>query len=120
MTESYCRTAELELLPGRMVIVTFHPHMGSLLSIIFSGLTADDVLHMTPKFWELHTDNLVTLDGGAFTLLTIQYNLAGGTLAPFAEKRPELRLLMDRIMKFDVSYVTCQTPSFLLTAACYS
>lgn len=58
---------------------------------------------MTPKFWELHTDNIHALDGAAFTLLTIQYNLAGGTLAPFAEKRPELRPLMDKIMKFDVS-----------------
>ncbi|PCH36492.1 acyl-CoA dehydrogenase NM domain-like protein [Wolfiporia cocos MD-104 SS10] len=58
---------------------------------------------MTPKFWEFHTDNIHALDGGAFTLLTIQYNLAGGTLAAFAEKRPELRPLMDKIMKFDVS-----------------
>ncbi|KAI0923359.1 hypothetical protein AcV5_008933 [Taiwanofungus camphoratus] len=67
------------------------------------GLTAYDVQYMTPKFWELHTDNIHALDGAAFTLLTIQYNLAGGTLAPFAEKRPELRPLMDKIMKFDVS-----------------
>lgn len=86
---------------------------------MLAGLTADDVLHMTPKFWELHTDNLVTLDGGAFTLLTIQYNLAGGTLAPFAEKRPELRPLMNRIMKFDVSYVIAKHTDFGLTATCY-
>ncbi|KAH9941951.1 acyl-CoA dehydrogenase NM domain-like protein [Amylocystis lapponica] len=67
------------------------------------ALTAHDTLHLTPKFWELHTDNIHALDSGAITLLTIQYNLAAGTLAPFAEKRPELRPLMDRIMRFDVS-----------------
>ncbi|KZT00998.1 acyl-CoA dehydrogenase NM domain-like protein [Laetiporus sulphureus 93-53] len=67
------------------------------------ALTADDVLYLKPKFWELHMDNIYAMDGGAFTLLTIQYNLAAGTLAAFAEKRPELRPLMDQVMKFDVS-----------------
>lgn len=40
----------------------------------------------------------------AFTLITIQYNLAAGTLAPFIEKRPDLQELMDKILSFEVSY----------------
>ncbi len=43
------------------------------------------------------------MDGAATTLITIQYNLAAGTLAPFAFKRPDLQPLLKRIMDFDVS-----------------
>ena len=67
------------------------------------AMTAEDVLYLRPKFWELHTDNVHSLDAAAFTLLTIQYNLMGGTLAAFAEKRPELQPIMDKVMRFDVS-----------------
>lgn len=38
------------------------------------------------------------MDGAATTLLTIQYNLAAGTLAPFAFKRPELQPILKKIM----------------------
>ena len=48
-------------------------------------------------------DNIMFLDGAANTLLTIQYNLAGGTLAPFSIKRPELQPLMEKIINFEVS-----------------
>ena len=68
-------------------------------------MTADDTLYLSPKFWEFHADNIHSLDGGSATLLTIQYNLMGGTLAPFAQKRPELRSIMDKVMEFEVSYV---------------
>ncbi|KAH9930206.1 acyl-CoA dehydrogenase NM domain-like protein [Fomitopsis serialis] len=67
------------------------------------AMTPEDTLFLRPKFWEFHTDNIHSLDAGAFTLLTIQYNLMGGTLAAFAQKRPELRPIMDKVMKFDVS-----------------
>ncbi|TDL26559.1 acyl-CoA dehydrogenase NM domain-like protein [Rickenella mellea] len=73
------------------------------------ALTAHDVLTLSEKFWELHMDNVAMMDGAAITLLTIQYNLAAGTLAPFAMKRPELRPLLQRILNFDVS------AQFLLT-----
>ena len=48
-------------------------------------------------------DKICILDGSATTLLTIQYNLAAGTLAPHALKRPELQGLMQKILNFDVS-----------------
>ncbi|KAH9832477.1 acyl-CoA dehydrogenase NM domain-like protein [Rhodofomes roseus] len=73
------------------------------------AMTAEDTLYLRPKFWEFHTDNIHSMDAGAFTLLTIQYNLMGGTLAAFAQKRPELRSIMDKVMRFDVS------AQFLLT-----
>ena len=66
-------------------------------------LTPEDVVFMTPKFWAFHVDQIAPLDGAAITLLVIQYNLAAGTLGPFAMKRPELRPLLKRIMDFEVS-----------------
>lgn len=68
-------------------------------------MTPQDVVFMTPKFWQLHMDLMSNVDGAAMTLITIQYNLAAGTLAPFAFKRPELQPLLRSIMNFDVSLV---------------
>ncbi|KAF9250582.1 hypothetical protein LCP9604111_3484 [Penicillium roqueforti] len=67
------------------------------------GLTLKDVLYITPKFWKLHREPLLTLDGGAFTLLSIQCNLFVGTLAPFALKRPELQRILQSALDFDLS-----------------
>ncbi|CDM35884.1 hypothetical protein DTO013E5_5396 [Penicillium roqueforti] len=67
------------------------------------GLTLKDVLYITPKFWKLHREPLLTLDGGAFTLLSIQCNLFVGTLAPFALKRPELQRILQSALDFDIS-----------------
>ncbi|KAH8093147.1 hypothetical protein BXZ70DRAFT_950310 [Cristinia sonorae] len=66
-------------------------------------LTAQDVVFLRPKFWQLHTDQISPMDGAATTLITIQYNLAAGTLAPFAFKRADLQPLLKQIMDFDVS-----------------
>ncbi|CAI7656681.1 unnamed protein product [Penicillium glandicola] len=51
----------------------------------------------------MHTDQLAALDGGAFTLLTIQCNLFVGTVAPFAINRPELQSILQSAMNFDIS-----------------
>ncbi|KOS43312.1 hypothetical protein ACN38_g5798 [Penicillium nordicum] len=67
------------------------------------GLTLKDVLYITPKFWKLHREPLMLLDGGAFTLLSIQCNLFVGTLTPFALKRPELQPILQSAMDFDIS-----------------
>ncbi|KAJ5436751.1 Acyl-CoA dehydrogenase/oxidase [Penicillium cf. griseofulvum] len=66
-------------------------------------LTPTDVLKCTPKFWKIHMDLIGALDGGSFTLLTIQINLAAGTLAPFAKKQPLYRELLDQMLNFDIS-----------------
>ena len=66
-------------------------------------LTPQDIFFLSPKFWQMHMDLINPVDFGAFTLVTIQYNLTAGTLAPFASSRPELHPLLGRIMNFDVS-----------------
>ncbi|KAJ0413496.1 hypothetical protein BJY00DRAFT_296816 [Aspergillus carlsbadensis] len=67
------------------------------------NLTVEDVSYLTPAFWKIHTDPIAAVDGGAFTLVSIQYNLFVGTVAPFAATRPELHSLLLRAMKFEIS-----------------
>ncbi|PYI24352.1 acyl-CoA dehydrogenase NM domain-like protein [Aspergillus violaceofuscus CBS 115571] len=66
-------------------------------------LTVKDVAYLTPSFWKLHTDMIGAMDGGAVTLISIQYNLFVGTVAPFAATRPDLALIVQQAMKFDIS-----------------
>ncbi|KAL2830464.1 hypothetical protein BDW59DRAFT_17850 [Aspergillus cavernicola] len=67
------------------------------------NLTVEDVLYLKPPFWKLHTDIIGAMDGGAITLISIQYNLFVGTVAPFAMTRPELQSVLERAMKFEIS-----------------
>lgn len=69
-------------------------------------MTLEDVHYLTPKFWNAHTDNIVTRDTTAQILVTIQYNLVAGTIAPFALERPDLRPLMDQILNFEITSVS--------------
>ena len=69
------------------------------------GLTIDDVLTLSPKFWEIHQDPIVALDGGAMTLITIQVNLTSGTIARQAVHRPELVPLVDDLLSYRKQYV---------------
>ncbi|OQE13097.1 hypothetical protein PENFLA_c054G09892 [Penicillium flavigenum] len=67
------------------------------------GLTINDILSLTPKFWKSHMDAIIIRDIVAHILFSIQYNLVAGTIAPYALKRPDLRPVMDKILNFDVS-----------------
>lgn len=67
------------------------------------GVTLEDCLHMTPKFWAVHKDGIIVRDAVAHILVTIQLNLVAGTVAPFALKRPDLHPLMKEILNFDIS-----------------
>ena len=71
------------------------------------GLTIDDVLTLSPKFWEIHQDPIMALDGGAMTLITIQVNLTSGTIARQAVHRPELIPLVDDLLNYRKQYVRC-------------
>ena len=62
-----------------------------------------DVTTLSEKFWELAADFIGAIDPSTTIFLTIQYNLAAGTLAPFVDGRPELRPLMTKILNFDIS-----------------
>ena len=70
-----------------------------------ADMSIEDVLSLSPKFWQLHNDPVCLLDGGAFTLLTIQFNLCAGTVARYARRRPELTPLVEDLLRFRKQYV---------------
>ncbi|GIK06687.1 hypothetical protein Aspvir_002337 [Aspergillus viridinutans] len=67
------------------------------------SLTVEDILLLSPKFWKLQTDPIAAVDGGALTLISIQYNLFMGTVAPFAASRPDLQWILQRALSFEIS-----------------
>ena len=71
-------------------------------------LTAEDILNVSPRYWEFHTDPILTMDGSVGTLLTIHYNLAVGTLAMFARGRPDVQRSLRRMLTFQTSCVPGQ------------
>ncbi|KAI0633883.1 acyl-CoA dehydrogenase NM domain-like protein [Trametes polyzona] len=64
------------------------------------NLTIDDILSLTPKFWQLHNDPISAMDFGAMTLLSIQYNLCAGTIARYTGRRPELIPLVEDLLQY--------------------
>ncbi|KAJ7104520.1 acyl-CoA dehydrogenase NM domain-like protein [Mycena belliarum] len=73
------------------------------------GLTVDDIVKTSRKFWIMHTDPVWTLDGAAGTLITIQINLCAGTLGMYIKSRPDLQEVLDDILQFKVSGQFCLT-----------
>ncbi|KAH9019393.1 acyl-CoA dehydrogenase NM domain-like protein [Lactarius pseudohatsudake] len=73
------------------------------------ALTVEDILYLSPKFWNMHTDPIACIDGAAETLLTIQYNLCAGTLATYVKGRPDLVPLLKQVLDFEVSGQFCLT-----------
>ncbi|KAL2822653.1 putative acyl-CoA oxidase [Aspergillus granulosus] len=67
------------------------------------NLTLKDVVEMTPAFWKLHMDMLTAMDGGAINLVSVQYNLFVGTVAPFAATHPELASIIQQALRVDIS-----------------
>ena len=65
-------------------------------------LTMNDILTLSPKFWEFHQDPLGVVDGAAMTLATIQVNLTAGTIARHATGTPELKTLVDKLLAYDI------------------
>ncbi|THH00846.1 hypothetical protein EW026_g1719 [Hermanssonia centrifuga] len=75
------------------------------------GLSLDDVLSLTPGFWDMHADPTLCWDGAATTILTIQYNLTIGTVGRLAENqnREDLLPLLDDLLKFRTIGQFCLT-----------
>jgi hypothetical protein len=59
------------------------------------------VAALTQLFWDLHVDKAMAMDTGAGTLVTIQVNLAAGTLVKYL-KQPTIKRLVDDILAFNV------------------
>ncbi|GAW05888.1 acyl- oxidase [Lentinula edodes] len=64
-------------------------------------LTAADVEHCSPKFWSMMTDPICSLDIAMFTILAAHVGLTIGTLSRHLKRRPDLRPLVDRLLRFD-------------------
>ncbi|TIA07785.1 hypothetical protein D6C80_09591 [Aureobasidium pullulans] len=67
------------------------------------GLTADDIISLSTKFFDMHCDDIILRDVGSHALLSIQHNLAAGTIAPYVRRSPGLQDLLDKILRFEVS-----------------
>lgn len=67
-----------------------------------SELTADDVRNTSSKYWELHSDPIMPMDGAAGSLISIHYNLAVGTFARYTKGRPDVEALLHRLLTFQV------------------
>lgn len=72
------------------------------------GMTIEDVRLLKPKFWDFHR-HAFTPDSGAWTILTIHWNLCMGTISQYLPERPDLLPLLQSLERFD----TCG--EFLLT-----
>jgi hypothetical protein len=70
--------------------------------IVLLALSIKDISHLSPRFWALHSDPVLCLDGAASTLLTIQYNLCLGTLSPFLKERKDLLPLAAALLKYRI------------------
>ncbi|KAF8137878.1 acyl-CoA oxidase [Mycena galopus ATCC 62051] len=65
------------------------------------NLTAHDVQFCSDKFWGLFTDPIICVDIGMFTILAAHIGLAIGTLSRHLHSRPDLRPLVDELLRFD-------------------
>ncbi|EKM77620.1 hypothetical protein AGABI1DRAFT_108106 [Agaricus bisporus var. burnettii JB137-S8] len=93
----------------------FHPH-SELLSpderialsykrarLLFKsyGLTLRDIQYCSPRFWEMFRDPLFAADISMFTVVVVHVNLVLGTLSRHLKHRPDLRPLVDSLMRFE-------------------
>jgi acyl-CoA oxidase len=74
-------------------------------SLLPEDLTAEDVLNVTPRYWEFHGDPLLVMDCSVATILTIHFNLCVGTLAMYLAHRPDLKETIDHLLSFEWKYV---------------
>jgi len=88
----------------KSIVCSIHLHvwLSSWSCWIPLGFTAKDLGTLTQKYWDLHRNIISGADSAAFTVLTVHYNLACGTLVPHAERRPELQPLLKQVLDFDV------------------
>ncbi|KAI0896099.1 hypothetical protein F4806DRAFT_502441 [Annulohypoxylon nitens] len=97
---------ELEALSVEARIKLAYERARSLLNAV--GMTIEDIRSLKPKFWDFHR-HAFTPDSGAWTILTIHWNLCMGTISSFLSERPDLLPLLQALERFD----TCG--EFLLT-----
>jgi hypothetical protein len=62
--------------------------------------TVDDITSLTPKFWELLTHPINTMDTATSTLLIIQINLTAGIIAQYSQGRPDLSMVINDLLTY--------------------
>ncbi|KAJ8124039.1 hypothetical protein ONZ43_g151 [Nemania bipapillata] len=65
------------------------------------GMTTEDIRSLKPKFWDFHRHAFI-LDSGAWTILTIHWNLCIGTISSFLPERSDLLPLLQALEQFDI------------------
>lgn len=68
-----------------------------------SGIKADDVLHLTPKFWNMTLSYASIRDMAVMTILAIHWNLCLGTISPYLAARPDLKSILMELERFTVN-----------------
>ncbi|MCJ1306634.1 hypothetical protein MMC25_000277 [Agyrium rufum] len=89
---SYQRARVLNQHYGKQIGVVNHP-----------SLTIDDITDLTPKFFDMHRDDMILRDIGSHAMLSIQHNLVAGIIAPYVKDSPPLQVLLGKVLSFDVS-----------------
>ena len=81
---------------------------GQFFGIWFGGdmqlatdLTTEDLLHVSTKYLDLHSDPILHMDTSLLTVLTTHYNLYAGALAMFAPGRPDIQAALDKALRFE-------------------
>lgn len=73
----------------------------SRLAELDAGLTVRDIQNCSPRFWKMFRDPLFTMDISMFTIVVVQASLVIGTLSRHLKNRPDLKTLVDRLMRFE-------------------
>ncbi len=83
------------------------------------GLTFEDIVNLSPKFWKIHNDPIAWHDGSSITIMTIHLNLAVGTIGTYAADRPELQALCKDMMDCKTMFVVllCSLASHIYCAS---
>ena len=63
-------------------------------------------MNTTPKFWELQLDPILPMDGAVASLISLHLNLCAGTLARRAVGRPDLQYLLNKLLNFEIMWVS--------------
>ncbi|KAH9477756.1 Peroxisomal acyl-coenzyme A oxidase 3 [Psilocybe cubensis] len=72
-------------------------------------LTRHDLATVSPRYWEFHSDPIMMMDCSAGTLVTIHYNLCGGTLSMYAGDREDVAQILEKLLSFELSGQYCLT-----------
>ena len=64
-------------------------------------LSLEDIQRCTPRFWDLMTDPILTLDCAMFTIIAAHVGLTIGSLSRYGKTRPDLKALITRLLRFE-------------------